>query len=203
MTCKLPQWLGIAVVLAAALNASAQSTRVEDLAIGKLLVAPRDSPDPIFAKTVILLVQHDDNGALGLIVNRRMKLPISRALGQWKSAKDDSDPVYMGGPVELDGVMALLRSAKAGDATHVFGDVYFAGSRKTMENALASGAGPHDFRIYLGYCGWGAGQLEHEVDVGAWYIFKANSALVFDSDPGSLWSRLIARIEQQVVLLHR
>jgi len=151
MVLKLHRWLWIALVLSAALTAPAQSMRVEDIAVGKLLVSPRNSPDPIFAKTVILLVQRDDKSAVGHIVNRRMKVPISRALEEWKSAKDNADPVYMGGPVELNGVMALVRSAKSADAAHVFGDVYLAASRKTMEKALTDGAGSHDFRIYLGY----------------------------------------------------
>lgn len=201
MKWMVPRWLWVALALTAALNAPAQSTRAEDLAAGKLLVAPRNAPDPVFGKTVILLLQHDDDSAVGLIINRRMKVPISRALEEWKLAKDNPDPVYMGGPVELNGVMALVRSAKAADATHVFGDIYLASGRKSMEKVLAAGTGSSDFRIYLGYCGWGSGQLEHEMDLGAWYIFNGSSALVFDSDPGSLWSRLIARVEQQVAAL--
>ncbi|MGO9262359.1 MAG: YqgE/AlgH family protein [Bryobacteraceae bacterium] len=197
---KLQRWLWIAAVLSAALNTPAQSRRVKDLAVGKLLVAPRDARDPSFARTVILLVQHDGQSAVGLMVNRRTKIPISLALGAWKPAKDKSDPVYMGGPVELNGVLALLRLAsKPDDAAHVVGDVYLASSRTPVEKALAAGTGPGEFRVYLGYCGWGAGQLENEVELGAWYIFSGNAGLVFDSDPASLWSRLIARTEQQIV----
>jgi putative transcriptional regulator len=196
---KLQHSLWIAVVLSAALNAPAQSKRVSDLAVGKLLVAPRVAPDPNFAATVILLVQHDGQSTVGLMVNRRTKIAIARALKEWRSAREKSDPVYMGGPMELNGVLALLRLAtKPGDAAHVVDDVYLASSRTLVEKALAAGTGPAEFRVYLGYCGWGPGQLENEVELGVWYIFSGNAGLVFDSDPASLWSRLIARTEQQV-----
>lgn len=190
-----------AVVLCAALNAPAQSRRVNDLAIGKLLVSPRDSPDPNFARTVILLVQRDDQGAMGLMLNRRTKVPISVVLDGWKPAKDKADPVYMGGPVQLDGVLALLRLAtKPGDATHVIDDIYLAANRPPVERALTAGSGPGDFRLYLGYCGWGAGQLENEVQLGGWYIFSGSAGMAFDSEPGSLWTRLIARAEARIAL---
>ncbi len=199
MMPKLQRSLWIALVLSVSVHAPAQSRRANDLAIGKLLVAPRNAPDPNFARTVILLVQHDDQSAVGLIVNRRTKIPISKALQEWKPAEGKSDPVYMGGPVELDGVLALLRLAtKPAEAAHVVDDVYLASTRAPVENALAAGSGPGELRVYLGYCGWGAGQLENEVELGGWYIFSGNGALVFDSDPDTLWSRLITLTERRI-----
>jgi putative transcriptional regulator len=93
----------------------------------------------------------------------------------------------------------LRFATKPGEAIHVLGDVYLASKRTVLERALAAGTGPGEFRVYLGYCGWGAGQLENEVELGAWYIFSGNAGLMFDSDPASVWSRLIARTEQQIV----
>ena len=201
MRRKLPRFLFIAAALALARPAPAQSMRVKDLAAGKLLVAPRKSPDPSFARTVILLVQKDGDGALGLMLNRRTKVSISEALQDVKAAKQNSDPIYMGGPVELNGVLALFRSqAKPDDTRHVIADIFWASAREPLEKALAAGTGPAEFRIYLGYCGWGAGQLEREVELGGWFIFNADPALVFDTDPGSLWSRLIARTEERIAL---
>jgi putative AlgH/UPF0301 family transcriptional regulator len=202
MMLKLRHCLWIAVALAAALHAPAQSKRVRDIAVGKLLVAPRDALDPRFAQTVILLVQRERQGAVGLIVNRRTPVPISRALADWKAAKDKADPVYMGGPVGLNGILALLRlPAKPPDAEPVFSDIYLCNTRKLLETRLAEGTGSNRFRIYLGYCGWDPGQLEREVDLGVWYIFGGDPGLVFDSNPASLWSRLIARTEQQVAVI--
>lgn len=179
--------------------AMSQSMRVKDLGVGKLLVAPRDCPDPHFAKTVILLVQLDPKGTLGLMVNHPTTVSISRALDQLKGANHRSDPIYLGGPVEVSNVFALLRtSSRPDDALRVVGDVYFVASRPVLEKTLAAGAGPGEFHAYLGYCGWGAGQLEKEMGLGAWYVFDGDSKLVFDSEPDSLWTRLIARIELKV-----
>jgi putative transcriptional regulator len=74
-------------------------------------------------------------------------------------------------------------------------------TKALLEKTLARGAGPGEFHVYLGYCGWSRGQLENEVRQGAWQIFNRNSDLVFDSDPKSLWRRLMARVEQNVAKL--
>ncbi len=200
---RLKVWgpLAIVAVLCGALPVQAQSTRIEDLGVGKLLVATRDTFDPNFAETVILLVQYDHDSAVGLIVNRRTKAPISRVLQEMKAAKQRTDPVYLGGPVELSGVLALLRSrTKPGDSKQVLGDVYLVSSRPVLEKALAAGLESRQLRVYLGYSGWGPGQLENEMRLGGWYIFDGNANLVFDPDPASVWERLIARTEEEARL---
>ena len=86
-------------VLLAAVILPAQSKRTEDLAAGKLLITPRDAPDPAFAESVILLVHYDRESAVGLMINRRTTIPLSRALRNLKAATQRSDPAYIGGPV--------------------------------------------------------------------------------------------------------
>ncbi|MBI4459147.1 MAG: YqgE/AlgH family protein, partial [Acidobacteria bacterium] len=117
-----------AALLGAATSLPAQSVRVNDLAVGKILVASRDLPDPTFAKTVLLLLEYDEQGALGLVINRRTKVPISEALEGLDGARDWSHPVYAGGPVEKSGVLALLHSrVKPEDAAEmkpVLSDLY-------------------------------------------------------------------------------
>src|SRR6516225_8761358 len=88
-----------------------QSKDAKDLGAGKLLVASRGLADPNFAKTVILLVHCDDQGVVGLILNRRTDVALSRVLEGLRGAKDRSDPAYLGGPVEVSSVFALHRSA--------------------------------------------------------------------------------------------
>jgi len=189
----------LVAALSGALLAPAQSTSVRDLGIGKLLVAPRDTLDPNFAETVILLVQYDEGGVVGLTINRRTKLPISRVLKDLKGAKDKSDPLYVGGPVQMDGLLGLLRSRnKPGDAPPVFADIYLVSAKQLLEKTLVAGTGPNEFRIYVGYCGWTEGQLQREVKLGAWYIFPATTDLVFNAEANSVWQRLIALTEQQI-----
>jgi putative transcriptional regulator len=180
----------------------AQSKRPEDLAAGKILVTVRDAPDPLFAKSVILLVRYSEDGALGLMVNRQTTVPISRALRELPGAAGHSDPAFVGGPVQLDTVFALARaSRKPEGATEVFGDVYLISARLALEKAVGGAPNPGGLRIYLGYCGWGPHQLENEVQQGAWYIFNRSEDSAFDAEPATLWSRLIAKAEAQVARL--
>jgi len=191
--------------LAVSLNAAAQHrARVKDLAAGKLLVAPRELLDPSFARTVVLLVRYDEEGAMGLIINRRTDVALSRVLQEWKEAKGRSDPVFVGGPVNRAAVLGLLRSsAKPPEATPVFADVYLVSSKALLEKTLAAGADSQSFRVYLGYAGWAAGQLEYEVGLNSWHAFKADPGAVFDADPDSMWQRLIRRTELQIAAAPR
>jgi putative transcriptional regulator len=179
--------------------------QTDDLAVGRFLVASRDLGDPNFAKTVILLVHYtQDQGAVGLVVNRATDVPMSRVFQDLKEAKSRADPVYVGGPVELNSVTALLKTAsKPENSTRVFNDVFLISNKDVLKAALASGAESSVFHAYVGYAGWGAGQLEHEVGLGAWHIMPADAATVFHSDPDSVWPRLIRRTETQVALIPR
>ena len=179
--------------------------QTDDLAVGRLLIASRDLGDPNFAKTVILLVHYDeDKGAVGLVVNKRTDVPISRVFHDLKEASGRNDPVYIGGPVELNSVLALLKSAsKLEGASRVFGDVYLISNKDLLTKTLASRAEATVFHAYIGYAGWTGGQLEHEVDSGAWHILPADTATVFHSDPDAVWERLIRRTETQIAGIPR
>jgi putative transcriptional regulator len=174
--------------------------QTDDLAVGRILVASRDLGDPNFAKTVILLVHYsEDQGAVGLVLNKRTDVPISRVFHDLKEASGRKDPVYIGGPVELNSVLALLKSAnKLAGADRVFGDVYLISNKDLLTRTLASSAEATVFHTYIGYAGWGAGQLEHEVDLGAWHIMPADVGTVFHADPDSVWEHLIRRTETQI-----
>jgi len=186
-----------ALLLLACLPAVGQT---DDLAIGKLLVASRDLGDPNFAKTVILLVHYSEGqGAVGLVLNKRTDVPISRVFHDLKEASGRKDPVYIGGPVELNSVLALLKSpSKPEGADKVFGDVYLISKKDLLTKTLASSAEATVFHTYIGYAGWGAGQLEHEVELGAWHIMAADAGTVFHADPDSVWPRLIRRTETNI-----
>ena len=172
----------------------------DELAPGRFLVAARELGDPSFAQAVILLIEYDaGHGAMGLIVNRRTDMPVSKLLADLKEALGRTDPIYIGGPVELTNVLALLKSSsKPGDAKPVFGDVYLMNTKELLQEALATGADSASFHVFVGYAGWGQGQLEHEVELGAWHVMSADAGVVFHSNPDSVWLRLIRRTEQQI-----
>jgi putative transcriptional regulator len=167
---------------------------IKSLAAGKLLVASRDLPDPNFSETVVLLAQVTAEGAMGVIVNRQTTVPLARVLPEFKPPSDAV--VFMGGPVEADGVVALARSASPlGDSRSVFGDVYLVTARESLEAQLAAGVGRDRLRVYLGYSGWDRGQLESETLHGAWHVMPGDAAVVFDNEPDSLWEREIKKTE--------
>lgn len=136
---------------------------------------------------------------MGLIVNRRSDVPLSRVLNDLKEAQSRTDPIYIGGPVELNSVLALVRStSKLDGAKNVFGDVYLLSSKELLQKILASRMDADAFHAFLGYAGWEPGQLENEVESGAWRVVPADASEVFHSDPDSVWPRLIRRTETQI-----
>jgi putative transcriptional regulator len=188
--------LGVLLLLAPVLGLGQEP----ELAAGSFLVSSRDLSDPNFAETVILLLRYDeDEGAMGLIVNRRGDVPLARVFEDLKGAKGRKDLAYLGGPVEPDNVLALLKSStKIAEAQRVFSGVYLISDKELLEKTLADKAEPSVFHVYLGYAGWGPGQLEHEVDLGAWHILPPDAGSVFDADPDSVWTRLIRRTELRI-----
>ncbi|MGC9198875.1 MAG: YqgE/AlgH family protein [Acidobacteriaceae bacterium] len=167
----------------------------KDLGVGKLLVASRGLGDPNFTETVILLVHYDKRSVVGLILNRRSAVPISRIF-DLKAARDRKDPVYLGGPVDPSVVFALTQSPVAlKKAVNVFGQVYLISDKGMFERTLASQPDPGVFHVYLGYAGWTPDQLRNEIKLGAWYVFPAKTDAVFNSDPVALWEQMIQQTE--------
>jgi putative transcriptional regulator len=200
------RWLVLAALTTGFLTGSPQcaglSTRVEDLAQGKIIITPRDSPDPHFSNSVIILARYDKTGALGLMLHYKSDLPIQKALGTLKGAEKRTDPVFVGGPVELPVVLMLLRARTPPEGSMlVAGDLYLAASKTGVAAAMNDGHSASDLRIFIGYSGWAAGQLESEVRRGGWFIFNFDEALVFDEHPETLWKRLIEKTERKLAFV--
>jgi putative AlgH/UPF0301 family transcriptional regulator len=161
-----------------------------------LLVASRDLGDPNFAHTVVLLIHYDAQGVVGLVLNRRTDIPLSRALDGVKAAKDRSDRVFLGGPVETPALFALLQSkTKLEGAEQIFSGVYLISAKPLFEQTISARPDPKVFHVYMGYAGWTREQLQMEVQLGAWYIFPSDASTVFNSDPDSLWFQMIRKTE--------
>jgi putative transcriptional regulator len=166
------------------------------LAPGTLLVASDKLGDPNFAETVVFIIRRDSaEGTLGVVLNRPMDVTLAKA---FPSLRANTDPVYEGGPVSPDAVQALLRApTKPVDAELVAGDIYSVAHKPLLEKSITDHLPREKFRVYLGYAGWGVGQLENEVREGAW-ITMHGVRYVFDSEPSSLWPRLKRDSESQV-----
>ena len=101
--------------------------------------------------------------------------------------------------METRSILALIRAeAKPREATQVFSDIYLVTRKTQLDKAVAARPDPKRFRAFMGYSGWGAGQLEAEMATGSWYVFPGSPATVFDPAPASVWNRLIRITEQQV-----
>jgi putative AlgH/UPF0301 family transcriptional regulator len=188
----------VLLVLSVFCRAPAQTGQFKnskDLGVGKLLVASRGLGDPNFAGTVILLVHYDETGVVGLLLNRRTNVPLSQVL-DLTAAKDRSDPVYLGGPVGPSAAFALFKSpTKIEKAENVFDGVYSISDKDVFEKTLSARPDPSVFHVYVGYAGWTPSQLRAEVQLGAWFVFPADTATIFDSDPDTLWLQMIQRTE--------
>ena len=157
-----------------------------------LLAAPR-LRDPNFVRTVVLLLQYDGTGALGVVVNRPTEISLHDALVTPPPNSADH-AVFSGGPVERRRLIALLRSPEAVDgAEHVFADVHASGSFDTLRRMLEREEHASDLHAFLGYAGWAAGQLDAEIARGDWIVTPADTASIFDTPPDAVWRTLMRR----------
>ena len=157
-----------------------------------LLAAPR-LRDPRFAQTVVLLLDYDETGALGLVINRPTELSLRDALATPLPNSADH-AVFAGGPVEHRHLIALLRSPVAVDgAERLFGDVHASGRMDTLRRMLERDGHAADVHAYLGYAGWSPGQLDAEVARGDWIVTPADAGSIFDTPPRDVWRGLMRR----------
>jgi putative transcriptional regulator len=163
---------------------------------GQLLVATPAMADPRFSRTVLYMVRHDASGALGLIVNRPFQeVPIAdllRRLGLEHEGVGGSMRMHYGGPVGPGSVFILHTADWRGEGTQVIADGISLTGTPGILRAIGSGAGPRRALLVLSYSGWAPGQLEREVQAGAWVAVPADPAVVFDDDYDTKWTRAMA-----------
>ncbi len=165
------------------------------LAAGVFVVARRDLPDPNFRRAVVLIVQHDERGTLGLIVNHRTRHRLHDALPDLPGAQAADHPLYLGGPVGRTMLAMLLRNEKPGKTIdRVTDEVSFCADRDVLERLIANKKSPTELRLYLGHAGWAGGQLTHELARGDWYLAKSDGKSIF-GDVENLWNRLIDELD--------
>ncbi len=167
----------------------------EDPAPGRLLVATTELTDPHFDRTVVLLLDHDEDGTLGVVLNRPSGVEVGAVLPDWAAAVDDPAVVFEGGPVSTDSALALA-CVPATDGPDpigfrrlfgVTGVIDLDTPREVLAPAMTR------LRIFAGYAGWSAGQLASEIEEGAWYVVDSTTHDVFDEDPEELWRRVLRR----------
>ena len=158
---------------------------------GLFLVSNPKMPDPHFQKSVILICEYGSAGAIGLVLNKPTKIPLSKVFPSMPGIQKNRQTLFIGGPVQPKGILMLFRSTIAVENTRpVLNEVYWGGNQK-MVALMVLHPKPHEqFHIYAGYAGWGRGQLEAEVASGAWKTLPADAANLFEKDPATLWNNL-------------
>ncbi len=158
---------------------------------GQLLIAGPALVDPNFWRTVVLIGEHSDEGALGVVLNRPSETPVDEAAPELTALAVAMGNVHVGGPVQPSAVVVLADFAEpaADDEALVVGSVGF----------LPAEADPDELgevrraRVFVGYAGWGPGQLDDELDEGSWIVEEAIADDVFTDEPDELWSAVLRR----------
>jgi len=158
-----------------------------------LLVAKPGLPDPNFRESVVLVTRSEEASTVGVILNRPTTMRLAELAPRWPGAEKFTEPLYSGGPVMRQVVLALYVSDETpkGAAFHVLPRVYLTMHPANIEPLVAQGAAR--MRLYAGFSGWAPRQLENEMDSGSWYVLPANEALLFRKDTASMWAELVAR----------
>ncbi len=162
----------------------------DQLVAGDLIMASAVMLESNFKRTVLLMCEHNEEGSLGFILNRPTQIKVSEAI----SGFDDIDiELHMGGPVQVDTVHYLHTRGDVIDGSQeIVPGVFWGGDKEQLGFLLTSGVvSPSEIRFFLGYAGWGAGQLESEFEEGSWYTTAASKAVVFSSEYERMWARVV------------
>lgn len=161
---------------------------------GVLLIANPGLPDRNFHRSIVLICEHREEGSFGLVLNHDLPMQLSQAVTEiegWDA------PLYRGGPVQENTLHFLHRTAPHHEigGEEVAPGVLWGGDFERAGELLKSGiCDPADFRFFVGYSGWGPGQLENELRHDSWYLAQARGDLVFESDQQNLWRRIVTEL---------
>jgi putative transcriptional regulator len=179
---------------------AAASQETDAPARGMFLVASRQIKDPLFRESVVLLLNVDQSGAMGLIINKLSDKPLSGVFPEMRKTDREKDRLYFGGPVLPAQLLMLLRSKEtAKDTVPILKGVAVSSDRTVLLDALKKKRAGDEFRMYAGYAGWVTGQLEWEIKRGDWYLLPADAATVFHDDESKVWPVLLRKSQEIMV----
>lgn len=158
---------------------------------GRFLVATPTLTDDNFAHSVVVVLEHGGEGTVGVIVNRPSDVALAAALPGWQALAAEPTLVFVGGPVQRDAIMGLARTYGSGESELEIMPglgIVDLGEDPTLIEAPLAGV-----RVFAGYAGWSAGQLESEIAAGGWFVVDGRPDDVFSDDPDTLWERVLRR----------
>jgi putative transcriptional regulator len=172
---------------------------VPELLKGRLLVATPPLVDPNFDRSVVLLLEHGDDGSLGIVLNHPSDTALEEVLPEWNEHASVPGVVFSGGPVAPDAVIALARGGTDGSD----GWVTVLGSVGTVDigrQPAELGLQLDALRVFVGYAGWSPGQLESELAHDAWFVVPTESEDPFSPHPDRLWHEVLRRQRGRVAM---
>lgn len=160
---------------------------------GQYLVSARHMKDPNFSRTVVLIVEHNETGTMGLVLNRPTAVEVRSALAGHFELPEAEAPVFYGGPVEPQALFLLHDSAEqSGGELPVLPGLFVGANADVFEKIVVTSAATGvRYKVFAGCAGWGIGQLDGELERGDWHLTPADSESVFSGDPYGLWESLI------------
>jgi putative transcriptional regulator len=167
---------------------------------GKLLVATPALGDGIFDRSVVLVIEHDDTeGAFGVVLNRPSTTDVDGALPEWGRLAAAPPVVFVGGPVSPEAAICLARMSYR-DAEGWVPVVGAIGALDLSQDPDLLAAAVDEVRLFSGYAGWTTGQLEDEIEAGAWFVVDALEQDVLNADPDTLWQSVLRRQRGKLAL---
>ena len=155
-------------------------------AIGNVLIAEPFMNDFYFRRSVILIIDHNEEGSLGVIINKRLTIPFNEIVQGFPEFKAD---VYLGGPVETDRIFFIHTVGEMIPDSHKISDgLYWSGNINVLKSMIKMDLiKPHEVRFYVGYAGWDGGQLRNELKANTWLVGKFSSKQLLTTMPGKMW----------------
>jgi putative transcriptional regulator len=182
---------GLVACIALSGAAAPSQQHVAALKRGVLLYAMPDLPDPNFAETVVLLLEHGSDGSLGVVLNQPTARSVDEALDVKTGTSGIDLKVFWGGPVQPEAVLSLVQTVRPGPkARTILGDIQLTSDPADIKHVLGEPGGRLRVRIFSGYAGWGRGQLAAEVRAGSWTSEPADAATVFSTEPSRMWQKV-------------
>lgn len=173
----------------------------DDHLTGRLLVATPILRDPNFERTVVLVLSHEHDGALGVVVNRPTSMPVTDILPSWQPIVTEPGVVFQGGPVGLDSALGLVALADGNEPLGVRRVSGRVGVVDLDAPPEIVSPGVVAMRVFAGYAGWSPDQLESEIAEGSWYVVQARPDDAFGSDAEAVWPTVLRRQDGPLALM--
>ena len=209
MSVSRPLWIWLVILAALSGSAAAQTyTNGQELfesmkhrprlSRGAILIAGKNLHDPNFSRTVVLITEYNNIGTTGLVINRPMNMAAKKVFPPIDQITPEAGKLFIGGPIGINNLQILVETGtRFEQSSSLTEDIYLINNPRGFDDLSQHTEAGIKIKIFAGYAGWGIGQLESEIIRGDWYIWHADSKIVFSKTPESVWDELIELVTVQ------